>query len=224
MRQKLGLYVKLVALCIHTCCSSHQAATLPDIKLQRGSLEGLKYLNPDAHLDLLTYLSIVKAPPCPPPHPGHSSLTGLTGPGPATPMISWPLRRGFHRSARRNQRHLAPNPNLPTDSRHGELFYEICKNTQKLCTKNIWHIAPLVLELLWKFLTTHGLDLKERWHEIQVKCSDSKYLQVAIVTMWTLQLLMAWNCKLKMKSCEQEVCRYQQTDLWIPLYLDGHPM
>ena len=108
MRQQLWLYVKLVALCIHTYCSSHQAATLPDIILQRGSLAALKYLNPDAHLDLLTYLSIVKAPPCPPPHPGHSSLTGLTGPGPATPMISWPLRRGFHRSARRNQRHLAP--------------------------------------------------------------------------------------------------------------------
>ena len=112
MCHKLGLYVKLVALCIHTCCSSHQAATLPDIRLQRGSLAALKYLNPDAHLDLLTYLSIVKAPPCPPPHPGYSSLNGLTGPGPATPMISWPLRRGFHRSARLNQRHLAPNPNL----------------------------------------------------------------------------------------------------------------
>ena len=27
-----------------------------------------------------------------------------------------------------------------------------------------------------------------------------------------------------MKSCEQEVCRYQQTDLWTPLYLDGHRM
>ena len=27
-----------------------------------------------------------------------------------------------------------------------------------------------------------------------------------------------------MKSCEQEVCRYQQTDLWTPLYLDGHWM
>ena len=39
-----------------------------------------------------------------------------------------------------------------------------------------------------------------------------------------LRLLTAWNRKLKMKSCEQEVCRYQQTDLWTPLYLDGHRM